>query len=169
MFLLFLIVDLMIIPFSPLVFFMLLLPIIVILVYLVEQHSRSSTRVEKSSHSIPGTETGGRRVSRERKPSELGDASSQINNLLTRIDELESTLISLKAEVLERDKIITELKNKLESSSRMGLEDDRQADLETYRELLAALELKYSSGKISSEEYYSLKSKFEDKIRRLSI
>lgn len=169
MLILLLIVDFMLFPFSPILFFILLPPIIIILIYLGERYGRSSNRVEGGSHSIQDSGSGRGGLSLKDGSAELQDSSAQINNLLTRINELESTLSSLRMEVLKRDKIIAELKKKIDGLSDIGLEDARQADLEVYRELLAALELKHNSGEISSEEYYSLKSKYEDKIRRLSI
>ncbi|MEM2109480.1 MAG: hypothetical protein QW327_03230 [Candidatus Odinarchaeota archaeon] len=135
----------------------------------MEKRSTSSTRVETPPRSTPASDSVLVEVTGKTKPAERDIFFNQINDLLTRIDNLESTVASLKAEVLERDKIIAELTNKLENSSMVELEDDRQAELEIYKELLASLDSRHSSGEISSEEYHSLKSKFEDKIRRLSI
>ncbi len=168
-FIIFIIVDLIFIPVNPLIFIGVFFSGIFILVLLFELKSREYSPLEEAENNRvketvrpppPGYDNGGR------VEGQVSDVNFQVKELLSRIDLLKSELTSLKQQFSERERIITDLKNKLEKFSEPGFKINSDIEADYYRELLEALELKYASGELTSEEYNSLKSKYESRLKK---
>ncbi|WEU40489.1 MAG: hypothetical protein OdinLCB4_000725 [Candidatus Odinarchaeum yellowstonii] len=165
----FIAIDFMLIPLSPVFFIFLLFPSIFLLAMLIV--SKSASRGTEGAENPAVRETVSEqppayKESYEFSPVQRHRVHGEIKDLLNRIDLLNSELASLKREISERDRIINELKNKIEEVSEPSFSVDQAGEAEYYRELLAALEVKYASGEISLEEYNRLKSKYESKLKK---
>jgi hypothetical protein len=93
---------------------------------------------------------------------------ARVNMVITKIYELEEKIVNLKENLAEKERLIDELKAEIKEKGLSTIDIEKQAEISALKEILASIEDRYNKKLISKDVYMNLKSKYENKINKIS-